>query len=108
MSDDNRGPRERAYDEEINPLMAEIIRVCKQHGIPMFASFELDQRPDRDPDDPLMCTTALLGEDNGFTSYGPALHNALGAIFPARAAALAETHETMPDGSKRITIRRVN
>ncbi len=52
------GPREKAYDEKIAPLMTEIIKVCKEHKIPMIASFELDL--DRGQDNPLMCTTILL------------------------------------------------
>jgi hypothetical protein len=30
---------ETAYDEEIAPLMTQIIAVCKKHKMPMFATF---------------------------------------------------------------------
>lgn len=30
---------EVVYDEQIHPLMAQIIAICKEHGIPMLASF---------------------------------------------------------------------
>ncbi len=31
--------KEGIYDEQISPLMAQIIAICKQNGIPVFASF---------------------------------------------------------------------
>ena len=57
MSDDTRGPRERAYDEHIAPLMTEIIGPVKKHKIPMLATFELDYEPEHGG--PLHCTTCL-------------------------------------------------
>lgn len=56
MSDDERGPRETVYDEQISPLIKKIIAVCKEHSIPMLADFELD--------DGMPCTTAILGKDS--------------------------------------------
>jgi hypothetical protein len=47
--------KEQVYDSEINPLMAEIIKVCKKNGIAMIAHFALPT--DDDPD--LRCTTKL-------------------------------------------------
>jgi hypothetical protein len=31
--------KEAVYDEQISPLMIQIIAICKQNGIPVFASF---------------------------------------------------------------------
>lgn len=31
---------EFVYDEQINPLMAKIIAICREHKIPMAATFE--------------------------------------------------------------------
>lgn len=31
---------EAIYDEQIAPLMAQILDICKAHGIPMVAAFE--------------------------------------------------------------------
>lgn len=31
---------EAIYDEQISPLMKQIIAICKEHKIPMFATFE--------------------------------------------------------------------
>ena len=52
VNDDNRGPRETVYDEQISPLMTKIIAICKEHGIPMLADFALDGD--------MQCTTAIL------------------------------------------------
>lgn len=52
--------KEQIYDEQISPLMTQIIAICKEHGIPVVASFFTPG--DDDPE--LAVTTALLG--NGF------------------------------------------
>jgi hypothetical protein len=36
------GNKEHVYDEEIFPLMKQILEICKREEIPMFASFEYD------------------------------------------------------------------
>lgn len=33
--------REAAYDEHISPLMTQVIALCKEHKIPLLASFDL-------------------------------------------------------------------
>lgn len=33
---------EAVYDEQIAPLMTQIIAICKEHGIPMAATFEYE------------------------------------------------------------------
>jgi hypothetical protein len=45
---------EVVYDEQIHPLMAQILDVCKAHQIPMVASFEY--APDN------LCTSFVLPE----------------------------------------------
>ena len=54
--------KEQAYDDKINPLMAQIIAVCKEHGIAMFATFDLDP----DEDGGACCTTCLPDETGAF------------------------------------------
>lgn len=49
--------KEEIYDSKINPLMAQIIDICKEHKIAFFASFTIDT------EEGLQCTTALLTED---------------------------------------------
>lgn len=51
--------KEKIYDDEISPLMKEIIKICKDKDIDMVASFSIPI-PD---DDGLMCTTTLLSEN---------------------------------------------
>ncbi|WP_175806908.1 hypothetical protein [Burkholderia cenocepacia] len=52
--------KEQIYDEQISPLMTQVIAICKEHKIPIVASFFTPS--DNDPE--LAVTTALLG--NGF------------------------------------------
>lgn len=54
------GPKETAYDERIAPLMTQIIALCQEHKINMFATFALDEHGE---DGLLKCTTALSGCD---------------------------------------------
>jgi len=52
--------REEAYDTLINPLMAQIIAICKEHDIPMVASFEFTEPGS---DDVGLCNTCISGTD---------------------------------------------
>ncbi|AQQ34572.1 hypothetical protein A8E95_11675 [Burkholderia cenocepacia] len=49
--------KEQIYDEQISPLMTQIISICKERKIPIVASFFTPG--DDDPE--LAVTTALLG-----------------------------------------------
>jgi hypothetical protein len=51
--------KEQIYDEQISPLMAEIIKICKEHKIAMLMNFRTPN--DDDPD--LYCTTFLLADE---------------------------------------------
>lgn len=97
------GPKEAFYDENISPLMDDVIRFCKAQGISMLASFELDTSED-DPDVPLLCTTQIILPDCQST----VLRKAAKVIYPGPTVCLAETIETLPDGSKKVTIARVS
>lgn len=37
-----RGPREKLYDEEIDPVVNQLIDLCSRHGIPVVVGVELD------------------------------------------------------------------
>jgi hypothetical protein len=52
---------EAIYDELINPLMSQVIALCKTHGIPMYASFQLE--PYAETTDPLYVSTSIPGND---------------------------------------------
>ena len=47
--------KEQVYDEQINPLMAQVIAICKEHKIATICTFSLD--------DLLLCSTTLLKEE---------------------------------------------
>lgn len=70
--------KEDVYDEQINPLMARIIAICKEHDIPLVADFQLDDDRDAcDPEDTFHCTTYVV-PDNA----SPRLHAAKRAVQP--------------------------
>lgn len=48
---------EAVYDEQIHPLMAQIIAICKEHNIPMAATFQYGPA-DEDGNAPF-CTTVI-------------------------------------------------
>ena len=50
---------EDVYDEQIVPLMVQILKICKKHQMPMVASFEYRSK-DGDGD---LCTSALLEDE---------------------------------------------
>lgn len=54
--------KEVVYDRDINPAMAKVIALCKQHGISMFATFSLDdttEQADKEDGENLWVTTML-------------------------------------------------
>ena len=38
---------EAVYDNEIDPLMREVIAICREHKIPMFASFVFENHEEK-------------------------------------------------------------
>ena len=72
--------REDIYNTQINPLMTRIIELCKEHDIPMVASFQLDD--DRDPDGvEFKCTTLLP-----FDGCGRSIREAGAVLYRRRAS----------------------
>ncbi len=65
---------ESVYDEQIHPLMAKVIALCKEHGIGLAAQFQV-----RDEDEePIAVTTVLTGKTYRstpeFTALGEKLY----------------------------------
>jgi hypothetical protein len=54
--------KEQAYDDQISPHMAEIIRICGEHKIAFVASFALGPNPEAE-DEELLCTSMELSKD---------------------------------------------
>lgn len=83
---DERGARELVYDTEINPLMAQIIAICKRADIPLIADFRLDSD--------MKVTTAIpaaLGYDHGqLKAYYALTRNASLALLMTTSTASGE------------------
>lgn len=54
--------KESVYDNEIAPLMKQIIEICKREELPLVAQFYLKQQhPDADEENgPMYCTTTII------------------------------------------------
>lgn len=92
--------KESVYDDQIYPLMAQIIDICKEHELPIVCTVQF---ADTEEDGPCFCTTTLTHwphTDNKMRRLNVAHH-------PERAVAFAETITTQPDGSKAIKIQRI-
>ncbi len=57
--------KEQVYDAEINPLMGQIIAICKRAGIACLCTFDLES----EDNDGLVCTTCLPDGDGKFPDY---------------------------------------
>ena len=87
--------KENIYDEQVNPLMAEIIAICKENSIAMIFSAHIPN--EEDPD--LACTTHLGGDDG---ECYPAFVEAFHALH-ARSASVVHTKTLNGDGSATMT-----
>ncbi len=86
--------KEKIYDEQIFPLMKQIMTICKEHRIAMLADFMLD--------DDLKCTSALLDKKY---SPGDSQLKALEILRPSsNPIIITERITTNADGSKNIVI----
>ena len=60
---------EQVYDEQISPLMKQIIEICKEHDLPVVASFAYAYNADEG--DKKLCTTNI---NMGSTRYPDEFH----------------------------------
>ena len=67
MSEEARTPKEAIYDAEISPLMAQIIKLCKEHKINMAATFSLGMDPEAG--ETLFCTSILPADKEDEDGY---------------------------------------
>lgn len=96
--------KEQVYDDQISPLMQQIIAICRSNGIAMITSFNIahdGEGPDGEDCSSLTCTSHLPNGDEVFDErYSKC------AVMIQRGA-----HHTMamhitsqnPDGSKTLT-----
>lgn len=55
--------KEQIYDTQINPLMAQILEICKANGIAMLATFDIPT-----PENPHWACTSHLPDETGKSS----------------------------------------
>lgn len=87
--------KEEIYDEQISPLMTQIIAICKEHGIANICTFSLDL------EEGLCCTTAMTTDE-----FNPPdkFREAIRLIKTVEGLShLATMTVTKDDGSKEIT-----
>ncbi len=73
---------EQVHDAEIVPRMMEIIELCKQHGIPMLASFCYRHGSEEDAEEDFYSTTFIKRPADGSDKFGcpPEFEEALAVI----------------------------
>jgi len=88
--------KEQIYDEQIAPLMEQIIAICKANGIAMVSSFSIPT----EADDGLQCTTYMPDESGDLPERYATAVRALG-MPQIQPLTLRTTHG---DGSVTATI----
>lgn len=72
---------EKVYDEQINPLMAEIIKICQENEIPMLCTFQYG--PENEEGKVPFCTSMLAnfeGTDEAIMKAYKTLNTPTGMI----------------------------
>lgn len=62
---------EHVYDEQISPLMKQIIEICKANKLPMIASFAFKNSEEKGAGD---CSTLLIYEGRNVKKFAQALN----------------------------------
>lgn len=73
MTTDPKPSKEQIYDDQISPLMKQILEIAKANGIAMLAHFDIES--EEDPG--LRCTTTLPNGDGNFPDGWPRAMSAL-------------------------------
>ncbi len=90
--------KEQAYDDKINPLMAQIIEICREHNIAMVMSFAIPTEENSG----LFCSTSLSDENDEYPQHLRAMKRVLDiAVSGVPSAPMTLTVER-EDGSKDI------
>ncbi|MCR1319987.1 hypothetical protein NR352_23975 [Enterobacter soli] len=61
---------ESIYDEQIRPLMQQIIAICSEHGMPMIASFAYENSEEKGRN---CCTTNLVFDGRHIKEFTEAI-----------------------------------
>jgi len=94
--------KEEVYDDEISPLILEVIALCKEHRIPAAMMFQLND--DDDEHGPLYCSTCIPCRE---LDVSDKMSRVIDLVQPDRGGVIAETVETDAAGATRITVRQV-
>ena len=86
---------EEIYDEQIAPLMTQIIAICAKHKLPIAATFEYAT------DD--FCTTTM-----GFDRASERMQGFIEKMKPRQHHTLAVTEATGPSGHTTISVSRIS
>jgi hypothetical protein len=87
--------KENVYDEQISPLVHQIIEICKEHNIALLLSAQLQD----EDDETLYCTSILPGDDDVSDER---FVKALNIIRPPSRSMMHMT-TTHADGSQSLT-----
>ena len=67
--------KEKIYDDQINPLMAQIIAICHEHKIAMFSSFKIPKEGD-----PNLACTSCTPDEKGTPAHHRRCMEIVGAV----------------------------
>src|SRR4051812_29404170 len=98
MAKKSKPTKEQIYDAQINPLMAQIITICKAHRIAALCDFDLGLDENGDDDSHLKCTTLLLEDD---MEPSPEMFKARDVLYPPKRPAM---RLTVKDGDGNTTL----
>jgi hypothetical protein len=91
--------KEDIYDEKIAPLMAEILKICKENELPIVCTIQYGCDEE---DRALFCTSTICNQSHADKK----MLRLAEAHKPERAVNFAETY-TKPDGTKEVRIQRI-
>ncbi len=90
--------KEQIYDEQISPLMTDIIAVCKKHKIAFIASFAIPSDDDQD----LRCTSALFKSREESTEDVEDIRKAYALLRNGRQSSMMMMTVDHGDGTKTV------
>lgn len=88
--------KEQIYDEQIHPLMKQIVEICQDNGISMLCDFEIPNE-----DDPWCCCTTRLTDQDDILSNR--YHRAGNILLGGREGGPLMITTTGQDGAKTMT-----
>lgn len=91
--------KEQAYDDKINPLMAQIIEICHEHKIAMVASFAIPTEDDAD----LFCSTSTVDENEEYPFHLKDMKQAVDNARRGGSGPMLMMTVEKEDGTKEIT-----